>query len=113
MIQIRPSRDEDVEAITAIYAHHVLHGTGTFETEPPDAADMAGRRADVLSKNLPYLVAERDGELLGIGSLFVREAAGPGRALPGNMFVPVELLRPVLAEMQSTEIGRASCRERV
>ena len=65
MIQIRPSRDEDVEAITAIYAHHVLHGTGTFETEPPDAADMAGRRADVLSKNLPYLVAERDGELLG------------------------------------------------
>lgn len=65
MTQIRPSRDEDVEAITAIYAHHVLHGTGTFETEAPTAADMAGRRADVLSKNLPYLVAERDGELLG------------------------------------------------
>lgn len=65
MTQIRPSRDEDVEAITAIYAHHVLHGTGTFETEAPNAADMAGRRADVLSKNLPYLVAERDGELLG------------------------------------------------
>jgi len=65
MTQIRPSRDEDVAAITAIYAHHVLHGTGTFETDPPDAADMAGRRADVLSKNLPYLVAERDGEVLG------------------------------------------------
>ncbi|MDM0084549.1 MULTISPECIES: GNAT family N-acetyltransferase [Variovorax] len=65
MTQIRPSRDEDVAAITAIYAHHVLHGTGTFETDPPTAADMAARRADVLSKNLPYLVAERDGELLG------------------------------------------------
>ena len=59
MTTIRPSRDEDVAAITAIYAHHVLHGTGTFETEPPTAADMAARRADVLSKNLPYLVAER------------------------------------------------------
>ena len=62
---IRPSRDEDITAITAIYAHHVLHGTGTFETEPPSAADMANRRADVLSKGLPYLVAEEDGEILG------------------------------------------------
>ena len=65
MTHIRPSRDQDVEAITAIYAHHVVHGTGTFETEPPSATDMAARRADVLSKKLPYLVAERDGELLG------------------------------------------------
>jgi phosphinothricin acetyltransferase len=65
MTHIRPSREQDLEAITAIYAHHVLHGTGTFETEPPSATDMAARRADVLSKKLPYLVAERDGELLG------------------------------------------------
>lgn len=65
MTLIRPSRDDDVAAITAIYAHHVLHGTGTFETEPPTASDMANRRADVLAKNLPYLVAVRDGELLG------------------------------------------------
>ncbi|MBO9648918.1 MAG: N-acetyltransferase [Variovorax sp.] len=65
MTNIRPSRDEDIEAITAIYAHHVLNGTGTFETDPPSAADMAARRADVLSKKLPYLVAEQDGEVLG------------------------------------------------
>ena len=65
MLTIRPSRDEDVAAITVIYAHHVLNGTGTFETEPPTEADMAGRRADVLSKNLPYLIAEQDGEVLG------------------------------------------------
>ncbi|AVQ81437.1 MULTISPECIES: GNAT family N-acetyltransferase [unclassified Variovorax] len=64
-LTIRPSRDEDVAAITAIYAHHVLHGTGTFETEPPSPADMASRRADVLGKKLPYLVAEEDGEVLG------------------------------------------------
>ena len=62
---IRPSRDEDVPAITAIYAHHVLHGTGTFETEPPSIADMRTRRADVLSKGLPYLVAEQDGKIAG------------------------------------------------
>lgn len=46
--------------ITAIYAHHVLHGTGTFETEPPSEADMTARRADVLSKGLPYLVAQAE-----------------------------------------------------
>lgn len=64
-LTIRPSRDEDVAAIAAIYAHHVLSGTGTFETDPPSADDMATRRADVLAKQLPYLVAERDGQVLG------------------------------------------------
>ena len=45
---LRPSRDQDMDAIAAIYAHHVLHGTGTFETEAPSVQDMAARRADVL-----------------------------------------------------------------
>jgi len=62
---IRPSRDEDLAAITAIYAHHVLHGTGTFETEPPTEAEMARRRADVLEKHLPWLVTEDDGQVTG------------------------------------------------
>ena len=62
---IRASRDEDVAAITAIYTHHVLHGTGTFEIDPPTAQDMAARRADVLAKGLPYLVAEEAGQVLG------------------------------------------------
>ena len=65
MTTIRPSREEDIPAITAIYAHHVLHGTGTFETEAPTETDMRARRADVLGKNLPYLVAEKDGVVLG------------------------------------------------
>lgn len=62
---IRPSRDEDLDAITRIYGHHVLHGTGTFETTPPSLADMTARRADVLGKGLPWLVAEEDGQVLG------------------------------------------------
>ena len=62
---IRPSTDADLAAITAIYADNVLHGTGTFELEPPDEAEMARRRADVLSKGLPWLVAERAGQVLG------------------------------------------------
>ncbi|MBV7543748.1 GNAT family N-acetyltransferase [Acidovorax sp. sic0104] len=63
---IRPSTDGDLPAITSIYKHHVLHGTGTFEIDPPSETDMAGRRADVLAKGLPWLVAEQDdGRVLG------------------------------------------------
>ena len=62
---IRPSREADIPALTAIYAHHVLHSTGTFETEPPSTADMRRRRSDVLDKGLPHLVAERDIEIVG------------------------------------------------
>ncbi|WP_291011627.1 N-acetyltransferase family protein [Hydrogenophaga sp.] len=62
---IRPSHEQDLAAITRIYAHHVLHGTGTFETTPPSEADMTTRRADVLSKGLPWLVVEEDGVVLG------------------------------------------------
>lgn len=65
MTLIRPSQIEDIPAIAAIYAHHVLHGTGTFEIEPPSPNDMAQRRADVLAKGLPYLVAERGAQVLG------------------------------------------------
>lgn len=65
MPTIRASLDTDLAAITAIYAHHVLHGTGTFETEPPTLAEMGTRRAEVLGKGLPYLVAEEAGQVLG------------------------------------------------
>jgi phosphinothricin acetyltransferase len=62
---IRPSQPEDLSAITAIYQHHVLNGTGTFEIEPPSQEDMTARRADVLGKGLPYLVIEENGQVLG------------------------------------------------
>jgi L-amino acid N-acyltransferase YncA len=67
MTIIRASIEADLPEITAIYAHHVLHGTGTFEIDPPTLVDMAARRADVLSKGLPYLVAadSASGRVLG------------------------------------------------
>ena len=50
------------------------------------------------------------GELLGIGSLFVADALGEAPRVPGNMFVPVDLLKPILAEMQKTGTSSASRR---
>ena len=65
MNTIRPSSDPDLPAITAIYAHHVLTGTATFETVPPSLEEMTARRADVLAKGLPFLVTEERGQVLG------------------------------------------------
>lgn len=62
---LRSAVDADLPAIQAIYAHWVTHGTGSFELEAPSLDEMTRRRADVLSKGLPYLVAEADGEVMG------------------------------------------------
>jgi len=61
----RDSNDGDLVAITEIYAHYVCHTTASFETEPPDAAEMAVRRARILGARLPWLVAEIDGAVAG------------------------------------------------
>ena len=62
---IRASTAADAPALARIYGWHVLNGTGTFETETPDAAEMASRREAIVAKGLPWLVAERHGEVLG------------------------------------------------
>lgn len=62
---VRPSIDADLASITSIYGHAVLQGTGTFELDPPGVDDMAQRRAVVLTRGWPWLVAVRDGQVLG------------------------------------------------
>jgi serine protease Do len=63
---------------------------GAIFTSPP-RADFGGAA-----------LINREGELVGIGSLFVMDAMTPGERLPGNMFVPIDLLKPVLEEMIAT-----------
>ncbi len=62
---IRPCAEADMPAITAIYAHHVLHGAASFETEPPSLQEMCRRRTEILGKGLPYLVAVHDNAIAG------------------------------------------------
>ena len=62
--------------ISAIYAHHVRHGLASFELDPPEVAEMARHRQDILDAGLPYLVAELDGAVAGFA------CAGPYRARP-------------------------------
>jgi serine protease Do len=50
------------------------------------------------------------GELLGIGSLLVADALGENKRVSGNMFVPVDLLKPILGELQRSGSSRQSHR---
>jgi phosphinothricin acetyltransferase len=62
---VRPSTPADLPAIVAIYGWHVEHGTGTFELEVPDLAEMQQRRDNVLANGWPWLVAQVGDEVLG------------------------------------------------
>jgi L-amino acid N-acyltransferase YncA len=60
-IDIQPATPADAAEVAAIYAHHVLHGTATFEIDPPDAAEIAARMEQVRAAGLPWLVAREAG----------------------------------------------------
>jgi len=62
---IRPSIEEDVPAMAAIYGHHVLKGTGTFEVVPPENAEIARRWRDLVQSGMPWLVAVTENRVVG------------------------------------------------
>ena len=62
---IRAADPADAEPIAAIYAHHVLHGTASFDTVPPDSIFWRTKIADISARGWPFLVAEEDGAVLG------------------------------------------------
>jgi phosphinothricin acetyltransferase len=64
-LAVRTAGPEDLPAITAIYRHHVLTGTSSFETEPPDEREMRERFEAIRDRGFPFLVAERDGRVAG------------------------------------------------
>jgi L-amino acid N-acyltransferase YncA len=59
-IQIRRARSEDAPRVAAIYNQGIADRVATFETRPRDAGEIA----DWLAEPRPFLVAERDGDLL-------------------------------------------------
>ena len=52
-LSLRPAGAADMPAVQAVYAHHVLHGFGTFEETPPPVEEMARRHAAVAGYGLP------------------------------------------------------------
>jgi L-amino acid N-acyltransferase YncA len=111
-MRIRDAAPDDSAAIAAIYAHHVLHGTGTFEEVPPPPEDVAARVARIQGEGWAWLVAEEiaTGAVLGYGyyarfhtrsayrfcaedSIYVREdvrGQGVGKALVAELLARAE-----------------------
>jgi phosphinothricin acetyltransferase len=93
-MRIRDARPDDLPAVTAIYAHHVLHGTASFEEEPPDLDAMAARWRLVTERGLPWLVAEADGALLGYSyANLYRERSAYRHTVEDAVYVAPEAIR--------------------
>ena len=62
---IRTADPDDAASIAEIYAHHVLHGTASFDTVPPTSDEWRIKIADIVSRGWPFLVVEKDGAVVG------------------------------------------------
>ncbi len=77
-----------MDAVTAIYGHAVLHGTGTFETEPPHVSEMAARYRAIASHDFPFLVAEISGRIGGYAyAAAFRERPAFGSTVEDSVYV--------------------------
>jgi S1-C subfamily serine protease len=105
------STDNNIEAdvsMTRLVSKRAFSGSWEYHidsalfTSPPVMAGNGNHSGAALFN--------QKGELLGIGSLLVMDAMGQNRRLPGNMFVPVDLLKPILTEMEQSGTSRLSMR---
>ena len=126
--RIEPAKRGDAAAVAAIYAHHVLHGTASFETAAPSEGEMAARLRKVLDAGWPWLVArDASGEVLGYAyasqfrdrpayrytcenSVYIRHdrrGEGIGRALLANLIVAAERagFRQMIAVIGDAEVA--------
>jgi S1-C subfamily serine protease len=94
------------EGVSLVYVVSRRQFTGSWEYQL-DSAIFTYPAVDAWS-GAPLIGPH--GELLGIGSLIVPDAGGPGTQSPGNMFVPVELLQPILADLKKNGKRRGPAR---
>ena len=103
----QPNSDGEI-AMTRLVSKRAFSGTWEYHidtalfTSPPIMVSGGNHSGAPLFN--------QKGELIGIGSLLVSDATGENKKMPGNMFVPVELLRPILAEMQQSGMSQKSRR---
>ena len=64
-LRIRPALPDDARPIRDIYDYHVVHGTASFDSEGPDESGWVAKIVDISGHGWPFLVAEREGEVVG------------------------------------------------
>lgn len=98
--RIRDADEDDMAQVQRIYAHHVLNGSASFEETPPTIDELLARRSAMLQHRLPWLVADRDGEIIGYSY------ATPYRPRPAYRYT-IENSIYVAAGEQRRGVGRA------
>ncbi len=101
---LRPSQEGDLPEITAIYGGEVLGGTASYEIEPPSVEEMTRRWRELVGGGYPYLVAERDGAVLGYAYV------GPYNRRAAYRYI-VEDSIYIAAQARGSGLGRALLRE--
>ncbi len=124
-MDIRPATLEDLPQCQAIYAHHVLEGTGSFEETPPSLEEITARYHHVVDAGRSWLVASAATGLLGFAyfdqyrarsayrftaenSVYVREdvrGQGVGKALVSQLLIDARAsgFRQMLAVIGDSE----------
>lgn len=103
-IAIRPAMTADLPAITSIYGHAVVHGTASYEYDPPALSEMTQRFSALMNGGFPYVVAQSGGDVLGYAY------AGPFRTRPAYRFI-VEDSIYIAPTTQGRGIGKLLLRE--
>lgn len=110
MATIRDAASADLPEIQGIYAHHVAHGTASFEEVAPDLVEMTRRYEDVISRGLPFVVAESGGRVVGYAyAAPYRQRTAYRFTLEDSVYVAPDSLRGGVGRAALTEvIDRAS-----
>ena len=116
-LAIRPAGFADVPEIQSIYAHHVLHGTGSFEEQPPSVEEMADRFGRVVGRGWAWLVAvDATGDVFIVGSTSSTCAAPSSRTRAGTTFSTSRgvltvggVVSPVVTVGSGARWARATC----
>lgn len=93
-VTIRQTIEDDAAAIAEIYAHHVLHGTASYEVDPPSLDDMLAKIRQVTARNWPFIVAEAGSKIVGYAyATQFRDRAAYRFACEDSIYVDHEAMR--------------------
>jgi L-amino acid N-acyltransferase YncA len=109
-MNIRACAVTDLDAVQAIYAHHVRTGLGTFEEVPPSVTEMRERFDVLVQARYPFLVAELDGRVAGYAYAGpFRPRAAYRRTSESSVYVASDLQRRGVGQALMLQV-MAECR---
>lgn len=106
-MEVRPATPADLDAVHAIYAHHVLKGLGSFEEIPPPREEIARRYRDVVDQRLPWIVAQYGDSIAGYGYCTLYRARSAYRySLEDSVYVRHDMHRQGIGGLLLAELIR-------